>query len=63
MPENEILDPVCEAAKIAFDRSGSGERVLLISGFPQTRLSWKKIVPLLSPSYETIAADLPGFGD
>ena len=31
------LDPVTEARKIAFDRIGKGEPVLLISGFPQTR--------------------------
>ena len=57
------MDPVAEAEKIAFDRAGSGQRVLLISGFPQTRLSWNKLVPLLAPRFETIAADLPSFGD
>lgn len=35
-------DGTNEARKIAFDRMGNGEKVLLISGFPQTRLSWKK---------------------
>ena len=63
MPMNEIFDPVTEAAKIAFDRSGNGEPVLLVSGFPQTRRSWDKLVTLLSPSFDTIAADLPSFGD
>ena len=63
MSGNEILDPMSEAAKIVFDRSGSGEAVLLISGFPQTRFSWRKVIPLLSSSCETIAADLPSFGD
>jgi hypothetical protein len=28
--------------KIAYDRVGSGEKVLLISGFPQTRRSWNR---------------------
>jgi len=58
-----MFDPVSEARKIAFDRSGEGQAVLLISGFPQTRASWKKIVPLLAPSYKVITADLPSFGD
>ena len=58
-----MFDPVNEARKIAFDRSGKGPAVLLISGFPQTRMSWRKIVPLLSLSYEVITADLPSFGD
>jgi pimeloyl-ACP methyl ester carboxylesterase len=58
-----VLDPVAESRKIAFDRIGHGEKVLLISGFPQTRRSWNRLIPLLSPKFETIAADLPSFGD
>jgi len=57
------FDPKAEAKRIAFDRTGTGENVLLISGFPQTRRSWNKIVPLLSKEYRTVAADLPSFGD
>jgi pimeloyl-ACP methyl ester carboxylesterase len=58
-----VLDPGAEARKIAFDRIGHGEKVLLISGFPQTRRSWNRIIPLLSHKFETIPADLPSFGD
>jgi pimeloyl-ACP methyl ester carboxylesterase len=61
--EQGPLDAKAEAKKIAFDRVGEGEKVLLISGFPQTRRSWNRIVPLLSKSYQVIAADLPSFGD
>src|SRR5580692_9595732 len=57
------FDAKAEAKKIAFDRAGNGEKVLLISGFPQTRRSWNRIVPLLSKNYRIIAADLPSFGD
>jgi pimeloyl-ACP methyl ester carboxylesterase len=57
------FDAKAEAKKIAFDRTGGGEKILLISGFPQTRRSWDRIVPLLSQKFETIAADLPSFGD
>jgi|SRR5580658_7840335 pimeloyl-ACP methyl ester carboxylesterase len=63
MPAIERFDPVVEAGNIAFDRRGNGEPVLLISGFPQTRRSWNKIVALLAPNFETIAADLPAFGE
>ena len=45
------LDAVSEAKKIAFDRIGNGEKVLLISGFPQTRRSWNRLIPLLSPKF------------
>jgi pimeloyl-ACP methyl ester carboxylesterase len=58
-----VLDPAAEARKIAFDRIGHGEKVLLISGFPQTRRSWNRVIPLLSRKFEAIPADLPGFGD
>jgi pimeloyl-ACP methyl ester carboxylesterase len=57
------LDPVAEAKKIAFDRKGNGEPVLLISGFPQTRRSWNRMIPLLAPKFKAIPADLPSFGD
>jgi pimeloyl-ACP methyl ester carboxylesterase len=49
--------------KIAFVQIGHGDKVLLISGFPQTRRSWNRLIPLLSQKFETIPADLPSFGD
>jgi len=61
--KHEELDARREAKKIAFDRIGKGEKVLLLSGFPQTRRSWSRVIPLLSGDYEVIPADLPSFGD
>jgi len=57
------LNAAMEAKKIAFDRVGEGEKVLLISGFPETRLSWNRLIPLLSQQFQAIPADLPNFGD
>jgi hypothetical protein len=57
------LDAASEAKKIAFDRVGAGDRILLILGFPQTRFSWNRLVPLLSHRFQCIPADLPSFGD
>jgi pimeloyl-ACP methyl ester carboxylesterase len=66
-PERESgllpLDASAEAKKVAFDRFGKGEKVLLISGFPQTRRSWNRLIPLLSRDFQTVPADLPSFGD
>jgi pimeloyl-ACP methyl ester carboxylesterase len=62
-PGSAPLDAKSEAKKIAFDRIGNGEKILLISGFPQTRRSWNRLIPLLSSKYQTIPADLPSFGD
>jgi pimeloyl-ACP methyl ester carboxylesterase len=57
------LDAEGEARKIAFDRVGSGDKVLMISGFPQTRLSWSRLIPLISHKFEAVPADLPSLGD
>jgi pimeloyl-ACP methyl ester carboxylesterase len=57
------LDARAEAKKIAFDRVGRGEEVLLISGFPQTRRSWNRLTPMLSQRYQAVPADLPSFGE
>jgi len=62
-PAKGALDAKAEARKIAFNRIGKGESVLLISGFPQTRRSWDRLIPLLSSKFEAIPADLPSFGD
>jgi pimeloyl-ACP methyl ester carboxylesterase len=57
------MDTKAEAKKIAFDRIGNGEQVLFISGFPQTRRSWSRLIPLLSKDFQAVPADLPSFGD
>jgi microsomal epoxide hydrolase len=59
---SSVLDAKAEARKIAFDRVGRGDKVLLISGFPQTRRSWERLIPLMSHKFEAIPADLPSFG-
>jgi pimeloyl-ACP methyl ester carboxylesterase len=41
---------------------GIGPTVVLIAGFPQTAYAWRRLQPLLSGSYRTIAIDLPGQG-
>src|SRR5580658_7491304 len=61
-PASAPVDVKSEAKKIAFDKIGNGDKVLLISGFPQTRRSWNRLIPLLSPKFQTVAADLPSFG-
>jgi pimeloyl-ACP methyl ester carboxylesterase len=62
-PGSTPLDAEAEAKKIAFDRVGGGETILLISGFPSTRRSWNQLIPLLSGRYQCVPADLPSFGE
>ena len=48
---------------IAFSKYGKGFPILLLHGYPQTKLMWRKIIPLLSKYYTVITADLRGYGD
>lgn len=48
--------------EVAYERQGSGEPLLLLYGLGHHREAWERIVPLLAERYETIAIDLPGFG-
>ncbi len=41
----------------------NGEVLVLLAGFPESWFAWRKIMPLLAPSYRIIAPDLPGQGD
>ena len=48
---------------ISFSKHGKGFPILLLHGYPQTKLMWRKIIPLLSKHYTVITADLRGYGD
>jgi len=42
---------------------GKGPPVVLLHGFPQTALMWRKIVPQLLPGHAVVCPDLRGYGD
>jgi haloacetate dehalogenase len=42
--------------------SGSGPPLLLLHGFPQTHLMWRRVAPLLARHCTVICADLRGYG-
>lgn len=48
---------------IAFERSGSGEPLVLIHGLGSSKRVWDAPLPLLTRERDVIAIDLPGFGD
>jgi haloacetate dehalogenase len=50
-------------AVISVTRLGSGPAVLLLHGFPQTKLTWRDITPQLAERFTVICADLRGYGD
>jgi haloacetate dehalogenase len=42
--------------------SGSGSPILLLHGFPQTHLMWRRVAPLLARNFTVVCADLRGYG-
>ncbi len=41
---------------------GEGPPVLLLHGWPQTHLIWRKVAPLLAQTHTVVATDLRGYG-
>ncbi len=41
---------------------GSGPPLLLLHGFPQTHLMWRRVAPLLARYFAVVCADLRGYG-
>jgi pimeloyl-ACP methyl ester carboxylesterase len=50
------------SAPIAFDREGSGPRVLLVHGLGGERHVWEPVWPALTARCDVMTIDLPGFG-
>ncbi len=48
---------------IAYDLGGNGPPLLLLHGYPQTRLIWRKLAPALAERFTVVAADLRGYGE
>ncbi|MER5177362.1 alpha/beta fold hydrolase [Streptomyces sp. NPDC002896] len=48
---------------VAYERQGAGEPLVLLHGLGYHRQAWGAVVPLLADSHDTIALDLPGFGE
>jgi hypothetical protein len=39
---------------------GSGPPILLLHGFPQTHLMWRRVAPLITANFTVVCADLRG---
>ena len=50
--------------RVAYWSAGDGGTpLLLLHGFPQTRLAWRHVLPLLAADRQVVVPDLPGYGD
>lgn len=43
--------------------AGHGPLVVLLHGWPETSYAWRRVVPMLTGAYTTVAVDLRGCGD
>jgi haloacetate dehalogenase len=50
-------------ASINLVTGGSGPPLLLLHGYPQTHLMWRKLAPLLAAEFTVVVPDLRGYGD
>jgi pimeloyl-ACP methyl ester carboxylesterase len=48
---------------LAYDRSGSGEPLVLVHPLGGDRGVWEPVLPYLTGHHDTIAVDMPGFGE
>jgi haloacetate dehalogenase len=44
-------------------RKGSGPPLLLLHGYPETHVTWRKVAPKLAEQYSVVVPDLRGYGD
>lgn len=51
-----------DRGRIAVSVGGTGPAVLLLHGYPQTRVMWRAVAGPLAEAYTVVAADLPGYG-
>ena len=50
-------------ARVHYVAGGTGPPLLLLHGYPQTHIMWRKVAPRLAADFTVVAADLRGYGD
>jgi len=62
-PGFKKLTKKTSGATINFVTGGSGPPLLLLHGYPETHIMWRKVAPQLARKFTVVAADLRGYGD
>ena len=52
-----------DGTKIAFERRGSGESILLVHGTTGSKQSWALVAPILAEHFSVVAMDRRGHGE
>ena len=50
-------------ATIKYVTAGSGPPLLLLHGYPETHIMWRRVAPMLAENFTVVAADLRGYGE
>jgi haloacetate dehalogenase len=61
-PGFQTLDARAGGVQFAGVIGGEGPPVLLLHGYPQTHIAWRRVAPELSRHHTLIIPDLPGYG-
>jgi haloacetate dehalogenase len=56
------LDVTAGGVRFSGAVGGNGPPVLLLHGYPQTHIAWRRIAPALADDYTLVIPDLPGYG-
>jgi haloacetate dehalogenase len=62
-PGFQVRDAKTSSATIHLAVGGNGPPVLLLHGYPQTHIIWRKIAPQLAQNFTVVAPDLRGYGN
>jgi haloacetate dehalogenase len=61
-PGFRILDVEAGGVRFTGVIGGAGPPILLLHGFPETHIAWRKVAPALARRHTLIIPDLPGYG-
>ncbi len=61
-PGFRTLDVEAGGVRFAGVTGGAGSPLLLLHGFPETHIAWRKVAPALAARHRLLIPDLPGYG-
>ena len=61
-PDFHPLDVEAGGVRFSGVLGGNGPPVLLLHGYPQTHIAWRRVAPKLAQSHMLVIPDLPGYG-
>jgi haloacetate dehalogenase len=56
-------DVEVNGTRLRLSHGGAGPPVLLLHGYPQTHVMWRRVAPALAERFTVVCADLRGYGD